>query len=132
MKKKPMGSRATTVSTETTTRADVEASLEQGSTRLDAAEEKVLRMRHGVPAPRTLVLQRVGQENPDSRDKLLSLEMELLRQWRERQRTAAPSTAASRAPSPQATAAAAPVSAAPVNPRRDKIVAALRARKTRR
>lgn len=130
MNKKPMGSRATTVSTETLvsteslSSTDVAASLEQGATRLDAAEEKVLRMRHGVPAARTLVLQQVGQEHPEAREKLLSLELELMRQLRDRQRTAAPAAAAARVEPV--------VAAATVNPRRDKIVAALRARKTRR
>lgn len=129
MNKKPMGSRATTVSTETLvsteslSRTDVAVSLDQGSTRLDAAEEKVLRMRHGVPGAGSLVLQQVGQDHPEAREKLLALEMELLRQVRERQRNAAPAAAARVEPV---------VAAAPVNPRRDKIVAALRARKTRR
>lgn len=99
----------------TLTTDEVRETLSRGPTALAADEEKVLRLRLGVPVRHDVLLERVGQENPETRERLLGIELELLRQLRERQRTAA-------APEPQA-------SAAPSNPRRDRIVAALRARK---
>lgn len=123
MSKKPTGSRPSARSTDATvtqavtgatmTGAEVRQSLSGAAPRLEAVEEKALRMLHGAAAPRTLVLERVGQDHPDAREKLLSLELELLRQWRDRQRGAAPSPAAS----------------TEGNPRRARIIAALRSRK---
>jgi hypothetical protein len=134
MNKKPtgatgLGRTATTVTTETTrtlTRQQVRDALARGATRLPSDEEKALRMLHGGSAPRTLVLERVGQDHPDTREKLLGIELELLRQWRERQ--------AAQKPEPRLQAAAAPRPAAPVaaNPKRERIVAALKTKKPAR
>jgi hypothetical protein len=117
MQKKPTAQQTT----RTVTAAEVREALARRAPELAAEEEKVLRMRHGAPATRTLVLERVGQDHPDAREKLLGIEMELLRQWRERQSAARPAPAA---------AVARPAVAA-ANPRRDKIVQALRTRKSR-
>ena len=59
-------------------------------------------------------------------------ETQLLRQWRERQSTTGrpdPRSEAKTAPAAKASTAAAPAPKATVNPRRDKIVQALRSRK---
>ncbi len=91
--------------------------------RLTATEEKALRMTHGVSAPRTLVLERVGQNHPEARAKLLGIELELLRQFRARQ--SAQATVTTSAPP----AASITSVVAPANPKRDRIVAALKAKK---
>jgi len=120
MQKKPMGTKASgTQAVRTVSKAEVAEGLAKGGGRLPAEEEKALRMMYGVPAPHTLVLERVGQEHPDSRERLLGLELELLRQWRERQAGSRPD------PRSQAVPAAAPAS----NPGRARIVQALRSRK---
>ncbi len=113
----------------TVTTSDVREALKRPSPRLAPEQEKVLRMRHGAAAPRTLVLERVGQDHPDAREKLLGIELELLRQWRERQ-TARPEPRAQVAVRVEAPVAARPAAPAP-NPRRDKIVQALRTKKSR-
>ncbi len=41
---------------------------------LTATEEKVVRMRHGFRAPETMKLEQVGQENPETRAMLASIE----------------------------------------------------------
>lgn len=84
--------------------------------RLPATEEKALRMLHGVQAPKTLVLSRVGQNIPESRTRLLEIELELLRQSKSRSHVAVRKPAA-----PVAVAAT-----AAANPRRARIVAALK------
>ena len=53
---------------------------------LASEDEKVLRMRYGVPAQREALLPRHGEGDPDLRDELLVMEMELLRAWRLHQR----------------------------------------------
>lgn len=102
--------------------ADLEQAIARDGTRLPALEEKALRMRHGLPATRTLVLERVGQDHPEARERLLDIELELLRQWRARQEAAAPAAPARAAAEP----------ALPDNPRRAEIVAALRQKKPAR
>jgi DNA-directed RNA polymerase sigma subunit (sigma70/sigma32) len=107
-----------TSSTLTTT--SLRQALSRAVPALEADAEKVLRMRHGAPGARSLVLEQVGQDHPETAERLLSIEVELLRQWRERQAAVA--------------AKPAPVAARPVppaNPRRDRIVQALRMKKTR-
>lgn len=125
MQKKPTAQQSTGAqqATRTVTAAEVREALARRTPELAADEEKVLRMRHGAPSPRTLVLERVGQDHADTRERLLGLEVEFLRQWRERQQLAARA-----APAPQATTRT-PAPAA--NPRRDKIVQALRTKKGR-
>jgi hypothetical protein len=141
MDKKPTGSKATAprASTGTVTRTELRETLSRATPRLAADEEKALRMLHGVSAPRTIVLERVGQDHPDTREKLLGIELELLRQWRERQSgTGRPdprSQAKSAAPAAKETVVVVPAkapakAAATVNPRRDRIVQALRSRKS--
>lgn len=120
MQKRPMGGKKSQATTGTVTTAEVRSALARDTTGLAAEEEKALRMLHGVPAPRTLVLEQVGQDNPDTRDRLLGIELELLRQWRER-KSAAP------APGARTTSSV----TAEANPRRDKLVQALKAKKTR-
>jgi hypothetical protein len=116
----------TTTRETTLTQSDVRDTLARPTPALAAEDEKVLRMRYGAPAPRTLVLERVGQDHPDAREKLLGIELELLRQWRERQ-AARPDPRAQTTVAPPVAARVAP---AP-NPRRDKIVQALRTKKSR-
>lgn len=118
MQKKSRGSQTGT--TTTVTSAEVKKALTRETTGLAADEEKALRMLHGAGGSHSLVLERVGQNNPDTRDALLSMEVELLRQMRQRAATSAPQhQTASRA------------DAAP-NPRRDEIVKALKAKKPSR
>lgn len=113
MTKKPMtSSRTSATRSGTVTTTDVREALARSTPTLAAEEEKALRMLHGVPVSRTTVLERVGQDHPASREKLLGIELELLRQWRERQAAK---------PEPRNEAKAAPAS-----PRREKIVAALK------
>jgi hypothetical protein len=113
--------RTATASQTALTAAELTKALSGGAQRLPASEEKALRMLHGVGAPRTLVLERVGQDHPEARARLLDIELELLRQSRARAAAAAPVTR---------TQAKAPT-AAP-NPKRAKIVAALKAKKPSR
>lgn len=128
MQKKPTSQKATTATRATIattqkdapTRAELVRGLADGASRLSASEDKVLRMVHGLPAPRTLVLERVGQDNPETRARLLDIELELLRQSRTRAAAAQP-----RIP-------AAIIEVAPANPKRDRIVAALKSRKPAR
>lgn len=101
--------------------ADLEQAIARDGSRLPALEEKALRMRHGLPAPRTLVLERVGQDHPEARERLLDIELELLRQWRTRQEAARAAPARVEAEP-----------ALPDNPRRAEIVAALRQKKPSR
>lgn len=44
------------------------------SSTLTPLEEKVVRMRHGFKAPKTLVLEQVGQANPEVAAKLRTIE----------------------------------------------------------
>ena len=119
MQKKPTSqhSPGTPQATRTVTETEVRESLNRHHAGLEPDEEKVLRMRHGA-ASRSLTLTRVGQDNPDTREKLLSIELELLRQWKARQEPR---------PAPVLVRPAAPEA----NPRRDKIVSALRTKKPR-
>jgi DNA-directed RNA polymerase sigma subunit (sigma70/sigma32) len=119
MQKKPTTPSASTAVTTETTQAEVRQALATGSARLSAAEEKALRMRFGAGAPGSLVLERVGQSNPEARERLLGIELELLRQAKAR------AAASAVQPKPVAVAAA----PAPANPRRDRIVEALRKKK---
>jgi hypothetical protein len=41
---------------------------------LTATEEKVVRMRHGFRAPETMKLEQVGQDNPETKAMLASIE----------------------------------------------------------
>ena len=117
-------------------RAELTQALAGGSARLAADQEKALRMLHGVAAPRTLVLERIGQNHPEAREKLLGIELELLRQARLRTATVAASAAAApragQAASQARPPAAPAVSAAPANPKRARIVAALKSKKPTR
>ena len=45
---------------------------------IDAAEEKVVRMRHGFRAPDDLELEQVGQDNPDIAARLREIELRAL------------------------------------------------------
>lgn len=117
MQKKSRGSQS---STTTVTSTEVKKALTRETTGLAADEEKALRMLHGVGGSHSLVLERVGQDNPNTRDALLSMEVELLRQMRERSATSTPR----KQPAPRADAAP--------NPRRDEIVKALKAKKPSR
>lgn len=51
---------------------------ETRSAGIDAAEEKVVRMRHGFGAPDDLVLEQVGQDNPDIAARLREIELRAL------------------------------------------------------
>ena len=116
-------------------RAELTQALASGSARLAADQEKALRMLHGVAAPRTLVLERVGQNHPEAREKLLGIELELLRQSRSRATaaaTTAPTAGLTAGHGRPATAPAPAAQAAPANPRRAKIVAALKSKKPTR
>lgn len=115
MQKRPMGGKS---STTTVTTTEIKQALNRNATGLAAEEEKALRMLHGVGAPHTHVLERVGQDNPETRGKLLDIELELLRQLRQRQTAQASDT--------QTTTRAAS------NPRRDQLVKTLRAKKPSR
>lgn len=117
MQKKSMGSQTVTT---TVTRAEVKKVLARDTTGLAADEEKALRMLHGVGGSRSLVLERVGQDNPGTRDVLLNMEVELLRQLRQRE------ASAEQGPRAHSRSDAAP------NPRRDEIVKALKAKKPSR
>lgn len=132
MHKKPTSNNATEIrpATQTVTKTALREALARATPDLGGDEEKVLRMLHGVSAPRTIVLERVGQDHPDAREKLLGIELELLRQWRERQ-AARPQPRSSARPAAKATAAPAPAAPTP-NPRREKIVQALRTKKAGR
>lgn len=96
------------------TSADVRERLAQPLPRLAADEEKGLRMLHGASLARTTVLERVGQDHPEARAKLLGIELELLRQLKARQ------AAAAAAPAPAAAEPAAK------NEKRSRIVSALK------
>ena len=72
-------------STTTLTTTSLRRALSRAVPSLEADTEKVLRMRHGAPGARSLVLEQVGQDHPETAERLLSIEVELLRQWRERQ-----------------------------------------------
>lgn len=50
----------------------------QTETRIEADEEKALRMHHGWAAPDDLPLEQVGQENPDLAEKLRAIELRAL------------------------------------------------------
>lgn len=115
MQKKPTGSTRTTASTTTRApaRTSVKETLARGGHALPAEEDKALRMLHGASVPRTHVLERVGQDHPEAREKLLAIELQLLKEWKARQ-SAAPARAA-REP----------------NARRDRIVSALKKKPTR-
>jgi DNA-directed RNA polymerase sigma subunit (sigma70/sigma32) len=45
---------------------------------LTAAEEKVVRMRHGLRAPDSLVLEQLGQDHPETAAKLAEIEQRAL------------------------------------------------------
>jgi hypothetical protein len=120
MQKKPQTPSAATSVTIETSQAEVRQALATGNARLSAAEEKALRMRYGAGSPGSLVLERVGQNHPEARERLLGIELELLRQAKARQ------AAASVKPAP---VVAAVTAAAPANPKRDRIVEALRKKK---
>jgi len=94
-------------------RAELVRALASGAARVTPSEEKAVRMIHGIGAPRTLVLERIGQDNPETRARLLDIELELLRQSRARALA-----------TPVAT-----VATAPANPKRARIVAALKSSK---
>lgn len=119
MSKKPTGGRT---STTTVTRTEVERALAKAPSQLPADEEKAVRMLHGVGANGSLALGRIGQESEETRAVLLDIELELLKQWRAR---AAAAQSAS-----QTTPATEP--AVEPNPRRDRIVSALRTKKPSR
>lgn len=48
--------------------------------RIGPEEEKVLRMRHGIVAPDSLPLDRVGQDDPEVAARLREIELEAYRQ----------------------------------------------------
>jgi hypothetical protein len=128
MQKKPPSSKAasphragrTATTQQTLSAAELTQALSRGTPQLAAVEEKALRMHYGVSVPRTLVLERVGQNHKESRDELLNIELNLLRQWHARAKAA------------PATHAGATALAAPPNPRRERIVAALKSKKPSR
>ena len=103
--------------TRTVTRTAVRTALARPTPQLEAAEEQVLRMEHGVVPAVAELLPRVGQDHAEAREKLLSIELELLRQFKERQ-------VAARATAQTVVTSAAPQAAA-ASPRRDRIVQAL-------
>lgn len=121
MNKKPMGSNSATFTVVSTDREEIGAALKHNSRRLEASEEKLLRMRYGVPADHNLELAQQGQDNPETAEILLSLEAELFRQLQEQAQNW--ENADSRNSSE-------PSNNDP-NPRRDKIVQALRNRHNR-
>ena len=122
--KQPATSAREVAATRTVTTDTLRTALARPVARLEAPEEQLLRMRHGAGLAREEALEQVGQLHAESREKLLSIELELLRQWKARQ-AAVPAKVVT---SPVATA---PVAASAVNPRRDKIVNALRMKKRR-
>ena len=103
--------------TRTVTRTAVRTALARATPQLEAAEEQLLRMEHGVSPAAAELLPRVGQDHAEAREKLLSIELELLRQFKERQ-------VAARAAAQTVVTSATPQAAAP-SPRRDRIVQAL-------
>ena len=58
----------------TRTKKPMKTAVETQTTTLTALEEKVVRMRHGLKAPVSMVLDQVGQANPDVAAKLLAIE----------------------------------------------------------
>lgn len=54
--------------------ATVAKTTTKTSTTMTATEEKVVRMRHGFRAPATMKLEQVGQDNPETRAMLASIE----------------------------------------------------------
>ena len=51
---------------------------ETTTTTLTPLEEKVVRMRHGLPAPDTHVLEQVGQDHPETAAQLAEMERNAL------------------------------------------------------
>ena len=118
----------------TITSTEVRTLLRTAAARLSAREEKALRMRTGVSLPKTQVLARRGQGNPDARAELLALEIELTQQLAVRAAAKAKKPAPS-APIKKAAATAAPAKDARPAARaqsttrskeKDKIIRALR------
>jgi hypothetical protein len=93
-------------SSTTMTSTEVRELLRIAAARLSAREEKTVRMRSGTSLGKNEVLPRRGQNHPEARAQLLSLEIELKQKLQER--------AASRAPLPTRTK------------EKDKIIRALR------
>lgn len=118
MQKKPTASPRTTTTTTTRapTKTAVREALARSGTALPADEEKALRMLNGASVPGNYVLERVGQEHPEAREKLLSIELQLLKEWKARQ---------------AATVTAAKAPAREPNARRSQIVSALKKKPTR-
>ena len=58
----------------TRTKKTSKTAVKTQTTTLTALEEKVVRMRHGLKAPDTLVLEQVGQDDPDVAAKLKAIE----------------------------------------------------------
>jgi hypothetical protein len=100
------GGRKTATATVTPTREQVLRAIEARARELDAEEERVVRARHGLPAPATTVLERKAQG--EVLDELLLVEMELFRRYRAH-------LAAAAEPLPSAS-----------SPAKDRIVRALR------
>ena len=68
--------------TTTRTRTETKTSI------LSPLEEKVVRMRHGLRAPDSLVLEAMGQDNPETSAKLAEIEQRALSMVGTRQNTA--------------------------------------------
>ena len=103
----------------TITSTEVRTLLRTAASRLSAREEKVVRMLAGVGLPKSQVLARRGQENPEARAELLALELELRQKLAER----AAAAIAAKAPAKKA----APAAKAPTRSKeKDKIIRALR------
>jgi DNA-directed RNA polymerase sigma subunit (sigma70/sigma32) len=58
----------------TRTKKITKTAVKTQTTTLTALEEKVVRMRHGLRAPDTLVLEQVGQDNSEVTAKLRAIE----------------------------------------------------------
>ena len=113
----------------TITSTEVRTLLRTASARLSAREEKALRMRTGVSLPKSQVLARRGQGNPEARAELLALELALTHQLAERAEAARASAAPAKkpaAPAPARKAAAAAPKATTRTKEKDKIIRALR------
>jgi hypothetical protein len=102
----------------TITSTEVRALLRTAAASLSAREEKALRMRTGVALPKSQVLPRRGQSNPEARAELAALELDLLQKLAAR-------AAAAAAKKPAAQAAKKPASSTRTK-EKEKIIRALK------
>ncbi len=125
MERKSSGSVAVAV-----TKEEVRSALGRART-LTSEEEKTVRMRHGVSAPKLdAPLPRAAAGNDELEDELLVIEMQLMRAWKRRlQEQKGLATAAQKAPATGVAVAVAEKPQVGSSRTKDKIVRALRKKK---